>query len=138
MKPQIHLRSALKLVNSLSILDLIALTREITGQRGVINRGWGGLGNLAEPSDSVYLVDNWPHDWLFQRCSAVVHHGGVGTTAAGLKAACPTTIVPFFGDQPFWGEMVHARGVGPAPVPADEFSLEKLVDAIRFMLDPKM
>ncbi|CAL2263606.1 unnamed protein product [Prunus armeniaca] len=138
MKPQIHLRSALKLVNSLSILDLIALTREITGQRGVINRGWGGLGNLAEPSDYVYLVDNWPHDWLFQRCSVVVHHGGVGTTAAGLKAACPSTIVPFFGDQPFWGEMVHARGVGPAPVPADEFSLEKLVDAIRFMLDPKV
>ncbi|CAL9014793.1 unnamed protein product, partial [Prunus brigantina] len=117
--------------------------------RSVINRGWDGLGNLAEPSDSVYLVDNCPHDWLFQRCSAVVHHGGVGTTAAGLKAAllrarilcsfsCPTTIVPFFGDQPFWGERVHARGVGPAPIPADEFSLEKLVDAIRFMLDPKM
>ncbi|CAB4283193.1 unnamed protein product [Prunus armeniaca] len=93
---------------------------------------------MAEPSDSVYLVDNCPHDWLFQRCSAVVHHGVAGTTAAGLKAACPTTIVPFFGDQPFWGERVHARGVGPAPVPADEFSLEKLVDAIRFMLDPKM
>ncbi|CAB4282153.1 unnamed protein product [Prunus armeniaca] len=113
--------------------NIILQALEITGQRGVINRGW-----VAEPSDSVYLVDNCPHDWLFQRCSAVVHHGGVGTTAAGLKAACPTTIVPFFGDQPFWGERVHARGVGPAPVPADEFSLEKLVDAIRFMLDPKM
>ncbi|CAB4270514.1 unnamed protein product [Prunus armeniaca] len=47
-------------------------------------------------------------------------------------------IVPFFGDQPFCGERVHARGVGPAPIPADEFSLEKLVDAIRFMLDPKV
>ncbi|CAL8077840.1 unnamed protein product [Prunus armeniaca] len=114
--------------------NIILQALEITGQRGIINRGWGGLGNLAEPSDSVYLVDNCPHDWLFQRCSALVHHGGVGTTAAGLKAACPTTIVPFFGDQPFWGERVHARGVGPAPIPTDEFSLEKLVDAIRFML----
>ncbi|CAL8166638.1 unnamed protein product [Prunus armeniaca] len=112
--------------------NIILQALEITGQRGVIIRGW-----VAEPSDSVYLVDNCPHDWLFQRCSAVVHHGVAGTTAAGLKAACPTTIVPFFGDQLFWGERVHARGVGPAPIPADEFSLEKLVDAISFMLDPK-
>lgn len=51
---------------------------------------------------------------------------------------CPTTVVPFFGDQPFWGERVHARGVGPAPIPVDEFSLEKLVAAIKFMLDPEV
>lgn len=51
---------------------------------------------------------------------------------------CPTTIVPFFGDQPFWGERVHARGVGPPPIPIDEFSLPKLVEAIEFMLDPKV
>jgi hypothetical protein len=51
---------------------------------------------------------------------------------------CPTTIVPFFGDQPFWGDRVHARGVGPAPIPIDQFSLEKLVGAINFMLDPQV
>lgn len=51
---------------------------------------------------------------------------------------CPTTIVPFFGDQPFWGERVHDRGVGPPPIPVDEFSLPKLIDAINFMLDPKV
>ncbi|XP_076906298.1 sterol 3-beta-glucosyltransferase UGT80A2-like [Bidens hawaiensis] len=111
---------------------------EITGQRGIINKGWGGLGNLTEPKDFVYTLDNIPHDWLFLQCSAVVHHGGAGTTAAGLKAACPTTIVPFFGDQPFWGDRVHSRGVGPVPIPVDQFSLNKLVDAIKFMLDPKV
>ncbi|XP_051120396.1 sterol 3-beta-glucosyltransferase UGT80A2-like isoform X2 [Andrographis paniculata] len=111
---------------------------EITKQRGIINKGWGGLGNLAEEKDFVYLLDNCPHDWLFLQCSAVVHHGGAGTTAAGLKAACPTTIIPFFGDQPFWGDRVHARGVGPPPIPIDEFSLPKLVAAIKFMLDPKV
>ncbi|XWS76132.1 hypothetical protein CRYUN_Cryun01aG0150300 [Craigia yunnanensis] len=118
--------------------QIIVDALEQTGQRGIINKGWGGLGNLAEPKDYVYLLDNVPHDWLFLQCMAVVHHGGAGTTAAGLKAACPTTIVPFFGDQPFWGERVHARGVGPSPIPVDEFSLPKLVDAIRFMLDPKV
>ncbi|WRX10053.1 UDP-glucuronosyl/UDP-glucosyltransferase - like 10 [Theobroma cacao] len=118
--------------------QIIVDALEKTGQRGIINKGWGGLGNLAENKDSVYLLDNVPHDWLFLQCMAVVHHGGAGTTAAGLKAACPTTIVPFFGDQPFWGERVHARGVGPPPIPVDEFSLPKLVDAINFMLDPKV
>lgn len=118
--------------------QIIVEALEITGQRGIISKGWGGLGELAEPKDSVYLLDNVPHDWLFLHCKAVVHHGGAGTTAAGLKTACPTTIVPFFGDQPFWGERVHARGVGPVPIPVDQFSLQKLVDAINFMLDPKV
>ncbi|KAK8660291.1 hypothetical protein V6N13_051219 [Hibiscus sabdariffa] len=118
--------------------QIIVQALEKTRQRGIINKGWGGLGNLAEPPDFVYLLDNCPHDWLFLQCSAVVHHGGAGTTAAGLKAACPTTIVPFFGDQPFWGERVHAKGVGPAPIPVEEFSLDKLVDAINFMLEPEV
>ncbi|XP_021857479.2 sterol 3-beta-glucosyltransferase UGT80A2 [Spinacia oleracea] len=117
---------------------IIVQALELTGQRGIINKGWGGLGNLAEPKDFVYLLDNVPHDWLFLQCAAVVHHGGAGTTAAGLKAACPTAIVPFFGDQPFWGEQVHAKGVGPPPIPIEEFTLEKLTSAIRFMLDPKV
>ena len=55
-----------------------------------------------EPPDNVLLVDAVPHDWLFPRCQAVIHHGGAGTTAAGLLASCPTTVVPFFGDQSFW------------------------------------
>ncbi|XP_010547048.1 PREDICTED: sterol 3-beta-glucosyltransferase UGT80A2-like isoform X2 [Tarenaya hassleriana] len=117
--------------------EIIVEVLQRTGQRGIINKGWGGLGNLKEPKDFVYLLDNVPHDWLFPRCKAVVHHGGAGTTAAGLKAACPTTIVPFFGDQPFWGDRVHARGVGPASIPVDEFSLHRLEGAINFMLDPK-
>ncbi|CAD6261399.1 unnamed protein product [Miscanthus lutarioriparius] len=118
--------------------EIIVKALEITGQRGIINKGWGGLGTLEEPKDFVYLLDNCPHDWLFLQCKAVVHHGGAGTTAAGLKAACPTTIVPFFGDQPFWGDRVHARGLGPLPIPVDQFGLQKLVDAIKFMMKPEV
>ncbi|XP_020590271.1 sterol 3-beta-glucosyltransferase UGT80A2-like isoform X3 [Phalaenopsis equestris] len=66
---------------------IIVEALEITGQRGIINKGWGGLGNLPEPKEFVYLLDNVPHDWLFLQCKAVVHHGGAGTTAAGLRAA---------------------------------------------------
>ncbi|CAI9275978.1 unnamed protein product [Lactuca saligna] len=58
-----------------------------SGQSGIINKGWGGLGLLTEPKDFVYSLDNIPHDWLFLQCASVVHHGGAGTTAAGLKVA---------------------------------------------------
>ncbi|XP_065046794.1 sterol 3-beta-glucosyltransferase UGT80B1 isoform X2 [Musa acuminata AAA Group] len=109
-----------------------------TGQRGIISRGWGDLGSLSEVPVDVYLLGDCPHDWLFPHCAAVVHHGGAGTTASGLRAGCPTTIVPFFGDQFFWGERIHAIGVGPAPIPISELNVERLSSAIEFMLDPEM
>ena len=46
------------------------------------------------------------------KVDAVVHHGGAGTTAAGLRFGKPTMIVPFFGDQPFWSAMVAKAGAG--------------------------
>jgi sterol 3beta-glucosyltransferase len=64
----------------------------------------GGLGGVSIPSH-VFIINNVPHDWLFDkdRISIVVHHGGAGTTAVGLKYGRPTVVVPFFGDQKFWG-----------------------------------
>ncbi|KAF8717122.1 hypothetical protein HU200_026237 [Digitaria exilis] len=117
-----------------TILDAL---RE-TGQRGIISRGWGALGSFSEVPVDVFILEDCPHDWLFPRCAAVVHHGGAGTTAAGLIAGCPTTVVPFFGDQFFWAERVHARGVGPAPIPIAALTVEALSNAIRFMLDPEV
>ncbi len=54
-------------------------------------KGWGGLGNIAFP-DNVFALESIPHDWLFPQVSAVIHHGGAGTTAAGLRAGVPTLI----------------------------------------------
>ncbi|KAB2635266.1 sterol 3-beta-glucosyltransferase UGT80B1 [Pyrus ussuriensis x Pyrus communis] len=97
-----------------------------TGQRGIIDRGWGDLGNFTEASDNVFLLEDCPHDWLFPQCSAVVHHGGAGTTATGLRAGCPTTIVPFFGDQFFWGDRIHEKGLGPAPIPISQLTSQNV------------
>ncbi|KAF8411620.1 hypothetical protein HHK36_004177 [Tetracentron sinense] len=118
--------------------DIILKALKDTGQRGIIDRGWGDLGILPEVPDNVFLLEDCPHDWLFPHCSAVVHHGGAGTTATGLRAGCPTTIVPFFGDQFFWGDRVHQIGLGPAPIPISELSIEALANAIRFMLQPEV
>jgi sterol 3beta-glucosyltransferase len=100
-----------------------------TGQRGLLARGWGGL-VATEVPDTVQLIDAAPHDWLFPRVAAVVHHGGAGTTAAGLRAGKPTVICPFLGDQPFWGALVHARGVGPEPIPQRRLTAPRLAAAI--------
>ncbi|KAG9444269.1 hypothetical protein H6P81_015609 [Aristolochia fimbriata] len=116
---------------------ILAALRD-TGQRGIIDKGWGDLGIFQEAPDNVFLLEDCPHDWLFPQCSAVVHHGGAGTTATGLRAGCPTTIVPFFGDQFFWGDRIHAIGVGPAPIPIAYLTVENLSDAIRFMLEPEV
>jgi len=62
---------------------------------------------------------------------AVVHHGGAGTTGASLKAGVPSIVVPFFGDQPFWGQRVNELGVGPAPIPRDQLTTERLAGAIQ-------
>ncbi|KAL1357745.1 hypothetical protein HN51_009617 [Arachis hypogaea] len=118
--------------------DVIIEALKDTEQRGIIDRGWGNLGNLTEVPDNVFLLEGCPHDWLFPQCSAVVHHGGAGTTATGLKAGCPTTIVPFFGDQFFWGDRIYQKGLGPAPIPISQLTLENLSNAIKFMLQPEV
>ncbi|KAK7343742.1 hypothetical protein VNO77_12745 [Canavalia gladiata] len=118
--------------------DVILEALKATEQRGIIDRGWGNLGNLEEFPDNVFLLEECPHDWLFPQCSAVVHHGGAGTTATGLKAGCPTTIVPFFGDQFFWGDRIHQKELGPAPIPISQLNVENLSNAIAFMLQPEV
>jgi sterol 3beta-glucosyltransferase len=70
------------------------------GVRAVIGRGWGGTDDPGR-SDDLLVVDDVPHDWLFPRVRAVVHHGGAGTLAAGLRAGKPTVVAAFFADQPF-------------------------------------
>ena len=101
----------------------------LSGQRGVLASGWGGLSQSKLP-ETVHMLSSVPHSWLFPRMAAVVHHGGAGTTAAGLQAGIPSIIVPFFGDQPFWGARVAALGVGPTPIPKKRLSAERLAEAI--------
>lgn len=103
---------------------------ERAGVRGIVSAGWGGLGGVDIPRN-VLVIGECPHDWLFPRCAAVCHHGGAGTTATGLRFDRPTAVVPFFGDQSFWGHMVAAAGAGPAPVPARQLTVERLAEAFR-------
>ena len=108
--------------------------------RAIISPGWANLGSeLTTVPEYVHILDQpIPHDWLFPKCSLVVHHGGAGTTAAGLRAGVPTVVIPFFGDQPFWGHCVQRQGVGSFPIPIKNLTQRSLVSAIRQCREPEM
>lgn len=124
--------------------DPDALTRlliEAAGRanvRAILQMGWAELGGISLP-ETVYLLDRAPHTWLFPRLRAVVHHGGAGTTGAGLRAGIPTIVVPHMADQPFWGARVAALGVGPRPIPRHKLEVGNLAAAIKEAVgDPGM
>ena len=96
-----------------------------TDNRAIVLSGWSKLS--GEQTANILVTDAIPHDWLFPRCKALIHHGGAGTTAAGLHSGIPNLVVPFAADQPFWGARVHAIGAGPRPIPVKELTAEKLI-----------
>jgi UDP:flavonoid glycosyltransferase YjiC (YdhE family) len=104
--------------------------------RVLIQSSWTDMAGDLEIPANVCFVGNCPHDWLLPRCSAVVHHGGAGTTAGGLLAGKPTFIVPFFGDQPFWGRAVVKAGVGVDPCPIHELTTKRLRAAFEELQSP--
>lgn len=109
---------------------LEALAR--SGQRAILHAGWAGLAepNVTQLPPHVFAIDYAPYRWLFPRTAAVVHHGGSGTTAAGLRAGVPALVVPFLFDQHFWGRRLADLGVAPPPLPFGRLTAETLAQAM--------
>lgn len=103
------------------------------GERGILATGWGGLNTAALPGTIMQIYEA-PHAWLFPRMAAVVHHGGAGTIAASVRAGIPSVVVPFFGDQPFWGQRIHSLGAGYSPIPQKKLTAERLATAIKVVI----
>lgn len=115
------------------ILDAVVLS----GERAIILGGWGGIAATDTP-ENVLFIDSAPHSWLFPRVAAVVHHGGAGTTAAGLRAGIPCVTVPHLADQFFWGKRSYELGVGTKPIPRKKLTSANLAAAICAVSDPAM
>ena len=115
--------------NPQQLAELVLEALAKSGQRGLLLTGWGGLRAMRVPKN-VFVVDSAPHSWLFPRMAAVVHHGGAGTTAEGLRAGRPTEIVTFVFDQAFWGARIKTLGVGPSPIPIKHLTPDRLARAI--------
>jgi sterol 3beta-glucosyltransferase len=109
-------------------LVLDALKR--AGMRGILATGWSGLSEKMDMPSSVFRLQSAPHTWLFPRMAAVVHHGGAGTTAAGLRAGVPSVIITYGNDTLAWGRRVYELGVGPKPLPRKKLTVEQLAAAL--------
>jgi len=135
---------------TLSTLAIKSL--QIAGVRGVLLGGWAGLTRAtldtstdegkrlyAWAEENVFEIESCPHDWLFPQCAAVVHHGGAGTLAAGIRAGCPTIVCATQGDQPFHGSIVQARGIGRylGMVGSTKLTAESIAAGIEEMLTDK-
>lgn len=111
------------------LFDIVMESLRITGKRAILSSGWGSLEGVDVP-DTVYQIKSVPHEWLFTKVAAVIHHGGAGTTAAGVRAGIPSVIVPFGGDQPFWGRQLHKMNIGTKPILRKHLTVKRLSDAI--------
>ena len=117
---------------------LIIEALNITKQRAVVGLGWT-KNNYKEPiPDNIFLVESVPHTWLFPKMKMLIHHGGAGTTATGLRAGKPTIIIPHNADQPAWGQRVFELGAGPKPIKKSKLTADKLANAIIFSQTPNI
>jgi len=114
--------------------DIVLNAISKTKQRAIMLSGWGGLQKVNLP-DNVFMVDLIPISWLFPRVVAAIHHGGAGTTAECFKAGIPSVVIPFFGDQFFWGRHVADLGVGPESIPRKKLTIDRLTRAINDVME---
>jgi sterol 3beta-glucosyltransferase len=114
-------------IKKLAGITVEALRR--TGRRGILSLGKTADLASLESKDN-FAVESVSHRWLFPRMSAVVHHGGAGTTGAGLRAGIPNILIPFTADQPFWASRVGRLGAGPRSIPLGKLNPGRLTAAI--------
>ncbi len=100
-----------------------------TKQRGIFLTGWSGVENIDLP-ENIWKISAIPHNWLFPKMACIVHHGGAGTTAATFHAGVPGIIIPFLGDQAFWGYRSQKLGVSPATIIYERLNVDNLAAAI--------
>mgnify|MGYP000715779029 CR=1 FL=1 len=117
-----------------SLSKLIVDALAISGRRGIIC----GMGKFSNLPKNVFALDSVPHSWLFERVSAVCHHGGAGTTSAGFCAGVPSIIIPFANDQHAWAHRSYDLGVGSKPIPIKTLNSNNLAEAINFALQDKI
>jgi len=120
------------------LLDAIVGATEIAGCRGIVSRGWSGLGEGASLPDRLCLTGDEPHRTLFGRVAGIVHHGGSGTVHNGARSGRPQLVLPQIADQYYWGHKLHALGLGPAPIPLKRVTPSGLASALRQLSDSRM
>ena len=116
-------------VDALESANLFVDAIQQAGVRAVV-QGWDvGMQQLTLPP-SIYAAGPVPHSWLLPHCSGIVHHGGFGTTSAGLRAGIPALVIPHIADQFYWGQHLHQLGVGLPPITRPKLNTTSLAAAL--------
>jgi sterol 3beta-glucosyltransferase len=130
--------SSVREADPAGLARLVAAALRRTGLRGILLAGWSGLRPQHLPIHLIHLPEA-PHEWLYPQVAGVVHHGGVGTTVAALRAGVPSLAVPFGVDQPFWGRRIAELGAGPPPLDRRRLSAGRLAERLeRLVSDPQI
>lgn len=114
-------------------LEAASLFVDAIQQAGVraIIQGWETALQPMALQPTIYAAGSLPHSWLLPRCAGLVHHGGLGTTAAGLRAGLPALVIPHLVDQFYWGQRIQELGAGPRPIPRAKLDRAGLAAALR-------
>ncbi len=124
--------------SSFSWKEAIETCLQTIGIRIILIQGWGGSTDWEEFSHpDLLVIREAPHDALFPRVKAIVHHGGIGTTAACLRAGKPFWICPILypiGDQLFWGKQAYDQGLAIPPKPLKKVTVSSFVKSIRLLI----
>jgi UDP:flavonoid glycosyltransferase YjiC (YdhE family) len=116
------------------LADVAVTALRSVGVRGILQAGWSGLTARTDDRGDILSIGEAPHDWLLPRVSAVVHHGGAGTTAAAVHHGVPAVAVPVLADQPFWSDRVQRQGAAAEPIPFTKLTADRLAFALRQVL----
>lgn len=119
--------------NAKETTELLIAAIKKTGQRAIIQSGWGQLGLDAEVQD-IFFSDYVPHRWLFPQASCIVHHGGAGTTASACRAKLPSVVVPHHADQFYWAKRLVKLGIAPKCLPRRSMTPSRLAKRIESAL----
>jgi sterol 3beta-glucosyltransferase len=124
---------SMPLENLEELKDVVVEALDRVGHRAILCTGWSDFADIDLPTN-IFRIDTAPHDWLFPRMLAVVHHGGAGTVGTALRAGVPSVIIPPIAENSFWGRRAHELGVGAPPIPPNQLTVERLATAIRLAI----
>jgi sterol 3beta-glucosyltransferase len=119
-------------------LSIIKEALDITKQRAVVGLGWSKYSYSDKIPENIFLIESIPHTWLFPKMKILIHHGGAGTTATGLRAGKPTIVIPHNADQPAWGQKVFELRVGSKPIKKTRLTAGKLASGILYAQQPNI
>ena len=95
-----------------------------------IIQGWEAGIEPSTLPPKIYAASALPHSWLLPHCAGVVHHGGYGTMAAGLRAGIPALVIPHIADQFYWGQKISELNVGPQSIPRTKLETQGLAASL--------